>query len=343
MKRIALITGITGQDGSYLAELLLENNYQVIGLSKSTDLSHCHYLSRLKQDIDYRAGDLRNADFLQDILENTQPDEVYNLASQSFPSKSWSLSSQTLEINALAAQLLFDTVRRVKPDCRLYQASSSEMYGDINQSPQNEKTPFHPVNPYAAAKLYAHQLAGIYRRSYGMFISCGILFNHESPRRALGFVSQKIAHAAACIKLGIMNSPILNEQGDPIVKAGKVRLGNLDTQRDWGHAKDYIRAMWLMLQQDKPDDFVIGTGQLHSVKDLCQVAFDYVGLDWQDYVIIDPHFFRPIETGTVVADITKAQKILGWQPEIAFDDLIKEMVDQQYTALTKQQSLAENC
>lgn len=332
MKKVALITGITGQDGSYLAELLLEKNYQVIGLGKSKTLDEIKALSPFKDALTYYSCDLRHAEQLRSILHQSKPDEVYNLASQSFPSKSWTLSLQTLEINAWAAQLLWDELRHIKPDCRIYQASSSEMYGTIQQSPQNESTPFNPVNPYAAAKLYAHQLAGIYRKGYNLFISCGILFNHESPRRGLGFVSQKIAHAAACIKLGL-NSPFLNEQNEPIVKAGKVHLGNLATERDWGHAKDYVKAMWLMLQQDQADDFVIGTGQLHSVRDICEIAFSYVGLDWQAHVLVDPQFFRPIETGTAQADITKAKTLLGWQPQISFEALIAEMVDFQFKIL----------
>jgi GDPmannose 4,6-dehydratase len=234
----------------------------------------------------------------------------------------------------LGAQSLFDAVRQLKPACRIYQASSSEMYGRVTQASQNELTPFNPVNPYAAAKVYSHHIARIYRESFKMFISCGILFNHESPRRGMHFITQKVSYAAACLKLGIQNSPILNEKGDPIVKNGKLSLGNLDAKRDWGYAGDYVEAMWLMLQQPIAEDFVIGTGQIKTIQELCETAFSHVGLDWQDYVVVDNRLVRPIETGATVADASKAKNILGWEPKKSFKNLIAELVDNHLKNLT---------
>jgi len=220
-------------------------------------------------------------------------------------------------------------VRYVKQDCRIYQASSSEMFGTPTIVPQNEQTPFAPVNPYGAAKLYAHTMAQIYNTSYKLFIACGILFNHESPRRGIHFLTQKVAYGAACIKLGILNSPDLNEQGEPIVKDGKIALGNLDAKRDWGFAGDYVEAMWMMLQHEKPDTYIIGTGEVRTGRQLCEAAFGSVDIDWQKYVVVDPRFIRLTETGTTVADASKAKKMLGWAPHTSFSDLVKMMVDQQ--------------
>jgi GDPmannose 4,6-dehydratase len=220
-----------------------------------------------------------------------------------------------------------DAALDIVPNVRFYQASSSEMFGWVKEVPQNEETPFNPANPYAAAKLYAHNIARIYRKSYKMFISCGILFNHESPRRGLGFVTQKVTYAAACAKLGIRNSQHLNEEGEPIVKDGKVALGNLEAKRDWGFAGDYVESMWLMLQQKEPDDFVVGTGETHTIRELCEEAFSYVGLDYKKYIYVDPRFIRPTETGPLVADYSKAKKVLGWKPRTSFKELVRMLVD----------------
>jgi GDPmannose 4,6-dehydratase len=226
-------------------------------------------------------------------------------------------------------------VKQVKPSCRVYQASSSEMFGRVKEVPQNEQTPFNPVNPYAASKLYAHNIARIYRESFGLFIACGILFNHESPRRGMHFITQKVTHGAACIKLGLRNSPIVNEMGEPIVKEGKLSMGNLESQRDWGFAGDYVEAMWLMLQQPEPDDAVIGTGRTWTIQQLCEKAFAYVGADWQAHVVVDSRFTRPTETGPMVADASKAQRTLGWRPRTSFDQLIAMMVDAHLTRLAR--------
>lgn len=326
MSKIAFITGILGQDGSYLAELLLEKGYRVIGLIKNNHSSRLDHLKHISRKIEFVAGDLADASAIYSAIKQTQPDEVYNLASQSYTSDSWTSAIETMRTNGLGAHLLFDTIRQLKPSCKIYQASSSEMYGDIKETPQNEETPFNPVNPYAAAKLYAHNIAKIYRKSYNMFISSGILFNHESERRGLHFITQKVTYAAACLKRGIQNSPLLSEKGDPIVKNGKLLLGNLDANRDFGFAGDYVKAMWLMLQQPKPDDFVIGTGQIRTIRQLCETAFSYVNLDWKDYVEVDPRFVRPADTGPTVANPTKAKERLGWEATITFDELISKMV-----------------
>lgn len=327
MTKTALITGITGQDGSYLTELLLEKNYRVFGLTKNGHLDQPNNILHLQDKVESISGDIGDAASVLEAIKTVQPDEVYNLASQSYPGESWNLALETIKTNGLGAHVLFDTIRQIKPECRIYQASSSEMFGDVLQKHQDELTPFNPVNPYAAAKLYAHNIARIYRQSYNMFICCGILFNHESPRRGLNFITQKVSYAAACIKLGIKNSPLLNEKGDPIVKNGKLSLGNLDAQRDWGYAGDYVEAMWLMLQQDKADDFVIGTGQTKSIKQLCEVAFSHVGLDWKDYIVVDERLVRPVETGPTLADASKAKKILNWEPKKSFNDLIVDLVE----------------
>lgn len=328
MKKIAFVTGITGQDGSYLAEFLLEKNYHVVGFSKNQT-------TNLAEKIDYISGDLANQASIRSAIQTIQPDEVYNLASQSYPGESWELSLETAMTNGIGAHFLFDAIREICPHTRIYQASSSEMYGQTTQTPQNEGTPFNPINPYAAAKVYAHHIANIYRKRYGMFISCGILFNHESPRRGLHFITQKIAYAVACIKLGIQNSPLLNEQGEPIVKEGILLLGNLDAKRDWGYAGDYIETMWLMLQQSKPDDFVIGTGQVKTIRELCEIAFSSVGLNFENHVKIDPRFVRPIETEATRADISKAKQVLDWEPKTSFPELIKKMIEAQIQKLNK--------
>lgn len=326
-KKTALITGITGQDGSYLAEFLLEKSYRVVGFGRKSSIIKPNNVSHLHGRIEFAFGDLSDTVSLVAAIQGFQPDEIYNLASQSHPGESWSLPIETAEITGIGALRLFDAVRQVKPDCRIYQASSSEMYGEVAETPQSENTPFNPINPYAAAKLYAHNIARIYRKSYGAFIACGILFNHEGPRRGMHFITQKVTYGAACIKLGIADSPALNEEGEPIVKDGKLSLGNLDARRDWGYAGDYVEAMWLMLQQGEPDDFVIGTGEIRTIRELCQAAFSCVGLNWQKYVVVDPRFVRLTETGPTVADGSKARRVLGWAPRTSFHEMISIMVN----------------
>jgi GDPmannose 4,6-dehydratase len=332
--RRALVTGITGQDGLLLAELLLSKGYEVVGFGRRQSIIVHAALSTPRPGLRFAYGDLSDAVSIAAAVQEHQPDEVYNLASQSAPGMSWTLSVETGETTGLGAHRLFEAVRRFKPACRVYQASSSEMFGDVLESPQSEATPFNPLNPYAAAKVYAHQMASIYRRSYRMFIACGILFNHESPLRGMRFLTQKVAYGAACAKLGIAQSATLNEEGEPIVRGGKLSLGNLDAARDWGHARDYVQAMWLMLQQAEPDDFVIGTGMLRTVRDLCAAAYAHVGLDWRDFVVSDPRFVRPSETGPTVADATKARQHLDWRPRISFEETIAEMVDAHIAALS---------
>ncbi|OGM19032.1 GDP-mannose 4,6-dehydratase [Candidatus Woesebacteria bacterium RIFCSPHIGHO2_01_FULL_38_10] len=327
-KRVALITGITGQDGSYLAEFLLSKGYDVYGIVRKT--SHFLYanIAHIQHRLNIIQADLLDPVSLASALTLIKGlGEVYNLASQSSPAESFRQPVHTAEITGIGAQRVMETVRDIHPKARFYQASSSEMFGWVKEIPQNEDTPFNPANPYAAAKLYAHNIARIYRKSYGMHISCGILFNHESPRRGLGFVTQKVTYAVACAKLGIKNSEHLNEEGDLIMKNGKVALGNLDAKRDWGFAGDYVKSMWLMLQQRIPDDYVIGTGETHTIKDLCKKAFSYVGLDWKNYIEVDKRFIRPTETGPLVADYSKAKRSLGWQPKTKFSDLVAMLVD----------------
>jgi GDPmannose 4,6-dehydratase len=329
----ALITGITGQDGILLAEALLAKGYEVIGFGRRNSILTRTDLKPFFKRIELFHGDLADSVDIAEAIQHFQPGEVYNLASQSAPGLSWSQSLETGEVTAMGAHRLFEAVRRFRPGCRLYHASSSEMFGAVLESPQNESTPFNPSNPYAAAKVYAHQMARIYRHSYGMFISCGILFNHESPYRGMRFLTQKVTYGAACAALGITESAALNEEGEPIVKAGKLSLGNLDAERDWGHAKDYVEAMWRMLQRPAPDDYVIGTGRLRSVRDLCRVAYEHVGRDWHQHVLSDPRFVRLRETGATVADPTKAQRELGWSASTQFEAMIAEMVDAHVAAL----------
>jgi len=334
MKR-ALITGITGQDGVLLAQNLLERGYEVIGFGRRASIMARGDLHPLFARITLVHGDAANLVDLVDALLQHKPDELYNLAAQSAPGASWALPLETGEITAMGAHRLFEAIRRFAPQCRVYHASSSEMFGAVLESPQTEKTPFNPANPYAAAKVYAHQIAHVYRRGFGLFISCGILFNHESPLRRINFLTQKVAYAAACAKLGIKESRHLNEEGEPIVRAGKVALGNLDASRDWGHARDYVEAMRRMTQLDQPDDFVIGTGKLRTVRELCEAAYGYVGKDWHDFVTTDPRFLRPSETGATVADASKARRELDWSPTISFEAMLAEMVDAQVAALQR--------
>jgi GDPmannose 4,6-dehydratase len=332
MKR-ALITGITGQDGSFLAEFLLEQGYEVFGLARHESWMRTNNASHLVNRISVLYGDMSEGVDIASALQLTRPDEIYNLASQSRPGESWARAPETLMINGMGAIRLFEAVRHTCPKARVYHASSSEMFGGASSGPQNEDTPFHPANPYAAAKVYAHHMVRICRESYGLFISSGILFNHESERRPLHFVTQKIAYGAACAALGIRNSRDLNELGRPIVADGRLALGNIEIARDWGHASDFVRAMWLMLQQEKADDFVVGTGKLHTLRDLCKAAYGRVQLDWKDHVVSDPGLVRPLETGQTLADASKARKILNWEPTVSFEEMVGKMVDTQIERL----------
>ncbi len=326
-KKKALVTGITGQDGSYLAELLLKKGYEVSGIVRKTSHEDYANIGHIQDELKLYQGDLLDPVSLREIIQKSEPDEVYNLASQSHPSESFKQPIHTAEITAIGAHRVLDATLDVNPKTKFYQASSSEMFGWVREIPQTEETPFNPANPYAAAKLYAFAMTKIYRKSYNMFAVNGILFNHESPRRHLGFVTQKVAYAAACAKLGIQNSQHLNEEGEPIVKDGKVALGNLEAKRDWGFAGDFVEAMWLMMQHNEPDDFVVATGETHSIEELCVEAFTYVDLDWKDFTYVDKRFVRPTETGPLVGDGTKAKKILGWEPKTTFKELVHKMVD----------------
>jgi GDPmannose 4,6-dehydratase len=334
MKR-ALITGITGQDGSFLAELLLEKGYEVFGFARRESWYRAHCASHLANRVKVLFGDIAEGTDIASALQDSRPDEVYNLASQSRPGESWARAPETLVVNGLGAIRLFEFVRHHSPECRVYHASSSEMFGQAVSSPQNESTPFNPVNPYAAAKVYAHYMASIYRGSYGLYIASGILFNHESERRPLHFVTQKVAYGAACAALGIADSPDLNERGRPIVEKGKLALGNLAIERDWGYAPDFVRAMWMILQQPAPEDYVIGTGKLHTLRDLCQAAYAHVGKDWQAHVVTDPGLVRPLETARTLADPRKAREQLGWNPTTSFEAMVHRMVGAQVERLQR--------
>lgn len=311
MKR-ALITGVTGQDGSYLAELLLEKGYKVFGLRRRTSTPNYENVQHIKDKIHWISGDLTDLSSLIEAVRIANPDEVYNLAAQSFVAASWPQPLLTGQITALSVTNMLDAVRIVKPDARFYQASSSEMFGKVVETPQKETTPFYPRSPYGVAKVYGHWITVNYRESFNMFACSGILFNHESPRRGLEFVTRKVSDGVARIKLGLQN---------------ELRMGNLDALRDWGFAGDYVKAMWLMLQQDEPDDYVISTGETHSVHELLEVAFSYVGLNYKDYVVIDPEFVRPAEVDLLLGDCSKAKKKLGWKLDVGFQELIHMMVD----------------
>ena len=312
MSRRALITGITGQDGSYLAELLLAEQYEVHGIVRRPLGEGCWRIAHIQDRLKLHHADLLDEWSLLRLLESVQPDEVYNLAAQSFVPTSWSQPLLTGEVNALGVARLLEAVRQVNPRIRFYQASSSEMFGRVRQEPQNEDTPFWPRSPYGAAKAYGHWIAVNYRESYDLFVCSGILFNHESPRRGLEFVTRKVTDAAARIKLG---------------RATTLRLGNLEAMRDWGFAGDYVRAMWQMLQQDKPGDFVVATGVKHSVRDLVELAFAHVGLDPAKHVETDPSLLRPAEVTTLCGDASRARAALGWEPRVSFAELVRMMVD----------------
>lgn len=332
MKR-ALITGLTGQDGSFLAELLLAKGYQVFGLARRESWYQPNNASHLADRVEILFGDMEEGVDIASAIQDAEPDEIYNLASQSRPGESWGRVAETLQVNGLGATRLFEAVRHHRPNCRVYHASSSEMFGQATEAPQNEQTPFNPVNPYAAAKVYAHHMARIYRESYGLYIVCGILFNHESERRPLHFLSQKVAYGAACAGLGVTDSPDFNEMGRPIVQGGRLALGNLEIARDWGYAGDFVQAMWLMLQKDRPEDFVIGTGVLHTLRDLCETAYSYVDRDWRQCVVSDPALVRPLDSSETRADSSKAERNLGWRPTVSFDEMVKKMVDARITRL----------
>ena len=309
----AIVTGITGQDGSYLAEFLLAKGYDVVGMVRRSSTVTFQRIKHIQDDITIIQGDLHDQSSLVDVIERHRPDEVYNLAAQSFVPTSWNQPVLTGEVTALGVTRLLEAIRLINPQARFYQASSSEMFGKVREVPQSESTPFYPRSPYGVAKVYAHWITVNYRESYDLFAVSGILFNHESPRRGLEFVTRKISYGVARIKLGLTN---------------ELRLGNLESRRDWGFAGDYVEGMWLMLQQGTPEDFVIGTGVTQSVRDLCDLAFSHVGLDYNDFVVQDPRFYRPAEVDLLVADPRKAIKDLEWQPKIGFEELIHLMVDE---------------
>ena len=319
MSKRALITGITGQDGSYLAELLLEKDYEVLGMVRRSSTVNFERIAHLQDKITFVPGDLLDEISMIHILQQHRPQEVYNLAAQSFVQTSFGQPVLTGETTALGVTRLLDAIRLVDPEIRFYQASSSEMFGKVHEVPQRETTPFHPRSPYGVAKVYGHWITLNYRESYDLHATSGILFNHESPRRGLEFVTRKISHTVAQIKLGLVD---------------ELRLGNLDAQRDWGFAGDYVEAMWLMLQQDAPEDFVICTGETHSVREFCEVAFGHAGLNWEDHIVIDEAFFRPAEVDLLVGDATKAEELLGWKPGTSFENLVTMMVDADIDLLT---------
>ena len=311
-RKVALVTGITGQDGSYLAEFLLEQGYQVFGMVRRSSEEKFDRISHLMDKIELVQGDLLDQFSLISILQEVKPSEVYNLAAQSFVPTSWKQPVLTSEFTALGVTKLLESIRLVDRGAKFYQASSSEMFGKVRETPQTELTPFHPRSPYGVSKVYGHYITVNYRESYGMFAVSGILFNHESPRRGLEFVTRKVTDGVARIKLGLMD---------------ELRLGNLEAKRDWGFAGDYVRAMWLMLQESKPEDYVISTGKTHSVRDLVKVAFEYVDLDWERFVKVDKAFLRPAEVDLLVGDATKAKEDLGWEPTVSFEQMIHMMVD----------------
>jgi GDPmannose 4,6-dehydratase len=308
----ALITGVTGQDGSYLAELLLEKGYEVCGMVRRASVEKFERIEHLRGRVRLAQADLLDQLSLIELVKSFRPHEIYNLAAQSFVPTSWTQPMLTAEFDAVGVTRMLEAVRLVDPTIRFYQASSSEMFGKVREVPQRETTPFHPRSPYGVAKVYGHYITVNYRESYGIFACSGILFNHESPRRGLEFVTRKVTHAAAQIKLG---------------RAGEVLLGNLDAKRDWGFAGDYVEAMWRMLQQAEPDDYVVATGENHTVRELAEIAFAHVGLDWQRFVRLDPSLLRPAEVDTLIGDPTKARERLGWRPKVSFAALVRMMVD----------------
>lgn len=318
-RKRALITGITGQDGAYLARFLLEQGYEVHGMVRRSSAENSERIDDIQDQVHLHQADLLDQLSIVRLVDDVRPHEIYNLAAQSFVPTSWNQPLLTGEFTALGVTRMLEAIRLVDRSIRFYQASSSEMFGRVQQEPQNENTPFWPRSPYGVAKVYGHWITVNYRESYGMFACSGILFNHESPLRGKEFVTRKISHGVARIKLGLAN---------------ELRLGNLDARRDWGFAGDYVRAMWLMLQQEKPDDFVIATGEQHSVRDFVEQAFAHVGLDWQKYVVIDPALLRPAEVNRLRGDYSKARRILGWEPSVTFRELVAMMVDADLALLT---------
>lgn len=318
--KIALITGVTGQDGSYLAEFLLRCGYEIHAVTRRSSTGNLDRIRHLRDRITLHEADLIDAHSLTRIVHQVHPHEIYNLAAQSFVPTSWAQPILTAEVTGLGAARILEALRLVDPKIRFYQASSSEMFGQAQQTPQNERTPFWPRSPYAVAKTYGHWITVNYRESYDLFACCGILFNHESPRRGTEFVTRKITRAVARIKMGL---------GD------QLRLGNLQAKRDWGFAGDYVRAMWMMLQHDTPEDYVIGTGKTHSVEEFVAAAFAHVGLDWREYVVVDPELYRPVEVDCLLADTAKATRQLGWEPTVGFEELVAMMVDADLAALSR--------
>ncbi|MYF92621.1 MAG: GDP-mannose 4,6-dehydratase [Gemmatimonadetes bacterium] len=308
----ALITGITGQDGSYLAELLLEKDYEVFGLVRRSSTVNFERIGHLQDQIELISGDLLDQKSLVSALQTARPQEVYNLGAQSFVPVSWEQPMLTGEVTGLGVTRLLEAIRACDENIRFYQASTSELFGKAQETPQNEQTAFYPRSPYGVSKLYAHWITINYRESYGLFACTGILFNHESPRRGREFVTRKITHGVARIKHGLDQ---------------ELRLGNLDSRRDWGYAGDFVCAMWMMLQQDEPDDYVVATGTSRTIGEFCEVAFAHVGLDWQQYVVVDERFLRPAEVYTLLGDATKAREKLGWEPEVGFEEMVRQMVD----------------
>jgi len=320
MQHCALITGITGQDGSYLGELLLEKGYRVVGMVRRASTENFERIAHLRDRIELRQADLLDQLSLIDLLRSVRPTEIYNLAAMSFVPTSWQQPVLTAEFDAVGVTRVLEAMRLVVPEARFYQASSSEMFGQATETPQRETTPFHPRSPYGVAKVYGHQITVNYRESYGLHASSGILFNHESPRRGLEFVTRKVTHGVA---------RIAHKLDD------KLALGNLDAQRDWGYAADYVRAMWLMLQQDGPGDYVVSTGETHEVRELCRLAFEAAGLDWEQHVVTDERFLRPAEVDLLVGDPAKAHEVLGWRPEMDFPGLVAMMVEADMDLIAK--------
>jgi len=312
MTKRALITGITGQDGSHLAELLLDKGYEVVGMVRRSSTVNFERIAHIQDKITFAPADLLDEGSMINVLREHRPDEVYNLAAQSFVQTSWGQPVLTGETTALGVTRLLEAVRLIDPDIRFYQASSSEMFGKVQEVPQTEATPLYPRSPYGVAKVYGHWITVNYRESYDLFACSGILFNHEGPRRGLEFLPRKVSHTVAQIKLGMVD---------------ELRLGNLDAKRDWGYAGDYVEAMWLMLQQDQPDDYVISTGETHEVREFCELAFGHAGLDWEKYVVQDERFMRPAEVDLLVGNPAKAREVLGWKPKTPFKDLVEMMVD----------------
>jgi len=325
--KTALITGITGQDGSYLAELLLAKGYTVYGVRRRTSQAHYGCSEHLKDDINFIYADMTDQASLIRAVEKSQPDEVYNLAAQSFVQTSWEQPILTADVTGLGVINLLEAIRLVKSDARFYQASTSEMFGKVQEMPQTERTPFYPRSPYGVAKLFAHWTTVNYRESYPMFTCSGILFNHESPRRGVEFVTRKITHTVARIKYGLTN---------------ELRLGNLDAKRDWGYAGDYVKAMWLMLQQDVPDDYVIATGETHTVREFVEQAFEYAGLNYRDHVTIDPRFIRPAEVEVLLGNSEKARTKLGWAPEVNFEQLVHMMMEEDLRLAADEKKSSDN-